>query len=91
MSPDDFERVQQGEDASGAWAFYLRREGGWTRLLARGSGGAVGHPTFDVPHFVMEQRMLRGIRDRAQQTHRDQVEAVRKNYQRDAESSTLVK
>ena len=29
MSPDDFERVQRGEKASGAWAFHLRaRTGG---------------------------------------------------------------
>jgi pyruvate,water dikinase len=37
-------------------------------LLARGCGGAVGHISFDVPHFVMEQKMLRGIRDRASRT-----------------------
>ena len=75
MSPDDFERVQQGDKASGAWGFHLRRNDGWTRLIARGSGGAVGHVSFDVAHFVMEQKMMRGIRDRAQQTRRDQVNA----------------
>ena len=75
MSPGDFERVQQGMRASGAWGFYLRRKDGWTRLIARGSGGAVGHVAFDVPHFVMEQKMMRGIRDRAEQTRRDQVHA----------------
>lgn len=73
VSPRDFERVQRGQKASGAWAFYLRRKDGWTRLIARGSGGAVGHGSFDIPHFVMEQKMLRGIRNRAQQTRRDQV------------------
>lgn len=70
MSPPDFERVQRGEKASGAWALYLRRKYGWTRLLARGSGGAVGHASFDIPHFIMEQKMMRGIRDRAQRTRR---------------------
>jgi len=75
MSPGDFERVQQGMTASGAWGFYLRRKDGWTRLIARGSGGAVGHVAFDVPHFVMEQKMMRGIRDRAEQIRRDQVHA----------------
>ena len=75
MSPGDFERMQQGMRASGAWGFYLRRKDGWTRLIARGSGGAVGHVTFDVPHFVMEQKMMRGIRDRAEQMRRDQVHA----------------
>lgn len=65
MSPDDFTRVQRGEKASGAWAFYLRRENGGTRLLARGSGGAAGHAIFDIAHFVMERKMMCGIRDRA--------------------------
>lgn len=73
LAPDDFERVQRGEKASGAWGFYLRRKDGWTRLLARGSGGAVGHASFDVLHFVMEQKMMRGLRDRAQETYRQQV------------------
>ena len=93
MSPDDFERVQQGNKASGAWGFYLRRKDGWTRLIARGSGGAVGHVAFDVPHFVMEQKMMRGIRDRAQQTRRDQVHAfVGHKYQGGAtNTSSLVK
>jgi hypothetical protein len=67
VSPSYFRRVQNGEKASGSWAFHLRPHGRCTRLLARGCGGAVGHISFDVPHFVMEQKMLRGIRDRAQQ------------------------
>ena len=71
MSPGDFEREQQGMRASGAWGFYLRRKDEWTRLIARGCGGAVGHVTFDVPHFVMEQKMMRGIRDRPEQMRRD--------------------
>lgn len=77
MSADDFDRVQRGEKASGAWGFYLHREAGWTRLLARGSGGAVGHAIFDIAHFVMEQKMLRGIRDRAERQHRDEIEEAR--------------
>ena len=58
-----------------------------------GSGGAVGHVAFDVPHFVMEQKMMRGIRDRAEQTRRDQVHAfVRYEYQGGAtNTSSLVK
>lgn len=66
VSPDDFARLRRGAKASGSWAFHLRRTGSCTRLLVRGSGGAVGHALFDVPHFVMEQKMLRGVRDRAQ-------------------------
>ena len=77
MAPDDFERVQRGEKASGAWGFYLRRKDGWTRLLARGSGDAVGHASFDILHFVMEQKMMRGLRDRAQETYRQQVRGKR--------------
>ncbi|MGB3356371.1 MAG: hypothetical protein WBB00_26865, partial [Mycobacterium sp.] len=46
-----------------------------TRLLVRGSGGAVGNPAFDIPHFVMEQKMMRGVRARAEQTRRDAVVA----------------
>ncbi len=73
MSPDDYQRVQRGEKATGAWGFYLRGGRGWTRLLVRGSGGVVGHAAFDIPHFVMEQKMMRGIRDRAEETYRQQA------------------
>ena len=73
MSPDDYQRVRSGEKASGAWGFYLRGGKGWTRLLVRGSGGPVGHAAFDIPHFVMEQKMMRGIRDRAQEAYRAQA------------------
>jgi hypothetical protein len=75
MSPPDYERLRSGERASGAWIFFLRREDGWTRLVVRGSGGAVGHAAFDIPHFVMEQKMMRGIRDRAQAAQRQLVRA----------------
>ena len=92
MSSDDFERMQRGVMASGAWGFYLLEQGGWTRLVVRGSGGAVGRAWFDIPHFVMEQKMMRGIRHRAEQMRRDQVNAfVRREYQSVRESSSLVK
>lgn len=68
-SPADFDRVQRSGTASGGWAFYLRRSEGRTRLIARGSGRLVGTPWFDIAHFVMERRMMCGIRDRAEQTH----------------------
>jgi hypothetical protein len=73
MSPGDFERVQRGEKASGAWTFCLRGQNAWTRLLVRSAGGAVGNPAFDIVHFVMEQKMMRGIRDRAQRQRRGDV------------------
>lgn len=66
-SPADYDRVQRGDTASGGWAFYLRRSQGRTRLIARGSGPLVGTAWFDIAHFVMERRMLCGIRDRAEQ------------------------
>lgn len=66
MSARDYERVQRGEKAFGSWAFYLQPGDGTTRLLARGTGGAVGQASFDIVHFVMERGMLRGIRRRAE-------------------------
>lgn len=73
MSVDDYERVRGGEKASGSWGFHLRGENGSTRLVVRGSGGAVGHAAFDILHFVMERKMILGIRDRAQQACRRTV------------------
>lgn len=76
MTPGDFARVQQGEKASGAWGFYLRRSLGWTRLIVRGSGAPVGNAAFDVVHFIMEQKMMRGIRKRAQAAFRNELDAL---------------
>lgn len=73
VSPSDFDRLQSGEKASGAWVFVVREKAGWTRLLIRGSGGAVGHVWFDIPHFVMERKMMRGIRKRAEQLRSNTV------------------
>jgi hypothetical protein len=67
VSAVDFARVSRGEKVSGAWSFHVRPTGSLTRLLVRGSGRPVGHAAFDIPHFVMEQKMMRGIRDRAEQ------------------------
>jgi hypothetical protein len=66
VSKADYERVLSGEKATGSWSFHLRTEGASTRLIARGSGGAVGRAAFDIPHFIMESKMLRGIRSRAE-------------------------
>jgi hypothetical protein len=48
-------------------------------LLVRGIGGAAGHVAFDIPHFVMEQKMMRGIRRRAQQLRSDDTAAFARN------------
>jgi hypothetical protein len=67
VSPVDWARVQRGERATGAWGFVLEPRGEFrTRLLVRSSGGAVGTHLFDGLHFVMEQKMMRGLRDRAE-------------------------
>lgn len=76
MASDDYVRVQNGQKASGAWGFYLTEQSGRTRLLVRGSGGVVGRIWFDVPHFVMEQKMMRGISERAQRSWRPGVSTV---------------
>lgn len=76
VSATDYERLRHGQRAAGAWAFILRPDGAGSRLLARGSGGAVGHFWFDLPHFVMEQKMLRGIARRVHQQRRRPVPAT---------------
>lgn len=74
MSPADFARTRHEQKASGAWGFYLRPDNGRTRLIIRGSGGPVGHAWYDIAHFVMEQKMMRGIRKRAHESPRRQVD-----------------
>lgn len=71
VSPPDYARIQRGEKATGGWSFQLNREGSWSRLIVRGSGRPVGHFWFDIPHFVMEQKMMRGIRSRAERIRGD--------------------
>jgi hypothetical protein len=67
VSPDDWSRLERGERATGAWAFVLEPCGpDCTRFLIRSSGGAVGTHVFDAIHFVMEQKMMRGLRDHAE-------------------------
>ena len=67
VSPADWARLQNGERASGAWAFFLEPHGPFrTRFVIRSSGGAVGTHLFDAIHFLMEQKMMRGLRDRVE-------------------------
>ncbi|OBF88779.1 hypothetical protein A5790_22650 [Mycobacterium sp. 852002-51152_SCH6134967] len=80
VSPTDFGRLKRGEKTSGCWSFALRREMGRTHLVVRGSGGAVGHSWFDIPHFVVEQKMMRGIAQRAPRTRgREITEALNRH------------
>ncbi|OBF25129.1 hypothetical protein [Mycobacterium sp. ACS4331] len=69
VSRPDFTRLMQGHKARGTWSFTLVPAKGGVRLLARGCGGLAGHFWFDIPHFVMERRMLLGIRSRAVGEH----------------------
>ena len=77
VSPNDWQRLQAGGRATeGMWAFTLEPMGdGQTRLIARVRGGTpptlasqlAGRLFWEPAHFVMEQKMLRTIRDLAQQ------------------------
>jgi hypothetical protein len=67
MSPADFAAVEDGRRASGYWGFFLDPvDDCRTRLVVRSSGGAVGTVLFDFVHFLMEQKMMRGIKERAE-------------------------
>jgi hypothetical protein len=66
VSPADWERLERNEPASGAWGFFLVPRGDSTRFVIRSSGGAVGTHLFDALHFLMEQKMMRTVRDRVE-------------------------
>ena len=73
VSPNDWQRLQAGGRAEeGMWTFTLEPLGdGQTRLITRMRGGTpptltsrlVGRLFWEPAHFVMEQKMLRTIRD----------------------------
>lgn len=62
----DFERIRSGDKARGSWAFYLYSEApDQTWLVVRSSEGDIGFANrllryffFEVPHFIMERKML---------------------------------
>ena len=66
----DYEGIQKGEKASGSWAFYLYPLNDTsTWLIVRSSNGEISRRetwlryfTFEVPHFIMEARMLNTIK-----------------------------
>lgn len=71
-------------DYPGTWGFYLKEaEGGATRLLIRGRGdwkpgllswlGA--HVLFEPAHFIMERKMMLGIKSRAESLGREEAPA----------------
>jgi hypothetical protein len=67
VSPADYAAIQAGRSASGYWGFFLEPiDATHTRLIVRSSGGPVGNDVFDLVHFVMEQKMMRGLKQRAE-------------------------
>ena len=73
VSPADFDALQEegGQAAEGTWAFILSPvDKKITRLIVRSrsgpKAGAGRFLLFDPIHFVMERKMMLGIRDRAE-------------------------
>jgi hypothetical protein len=78
VSPSDAERISRGGHAeSGTWTFLLDPiDGHATRLILRSRGAQAqsfvamlfGRLVFDPIHFIMERKMMLGIRERAENT-----------------------
>lgn len=71
VSGDDYQNILNRKTAKGSWAIYLFPEDEHsTWLIARSSDGDVRtwervlrYVTFEIPHFIMEQKMLRKIKE----------------------------
>lgn len=75
----DFARLQDGLKATGSWALYLYPQtDSTTWFIARSSGKApsvtekvIRYCTFEVPHFIMEMKMLNTVKKLAERkSHR---------------------
>jgi hypothetical protein len=72
VSPDDYDKaVAEGVAAEGTWAFYLVPvDKKITRLVVRSRSGPKATPgrflVFDPIHFIMERKMMLGIKARAE-------------------------
>lgn len=72
VSPEDYDTLEEtGRAAEGTWAFLLTPvDKKITRLIVRSRSGPKASPGrvlfFDPIHFVMERKMMLGIRDRAE-------------------------
>jgi len=72
---EDYKRILQGKKAQGAWSFYLYPESAKsTWLIARSAGGGfplgdriLRYLAFEIPHFIMERKMLKTIKLLAEQ------------------------
>jgi hypothetical protein len=82
VSPGDYENaLTHGVAPEGTWAFLLETiDERTTRLIVRSRSGAkpgaLRYLVFDPIHFVMERKMMLGLRDRAQAAARP-LRAVR--------------
>lgn len=71
---EDYLRIRRGEHARGSWAIYLYPENlHFTWLIARSSGEGftavdrvLRYFTYEVPHFIMEKKMLRTMKHLAE-------------------------
>lgn len=72
---EDFSRISKGLKASGSWALYLYPESDSTTwFIARSSTGEISaaervlrYFTFEVPHFIMEAKMLNTVKRLAEE------------------------
>lgn len=64
----DYQQLLHGKKAEELWAIYLHREKEGTWLIARSvyNDGFLRYVLYEIPHFIMEQKMLRSICDLAQ-------------------------
>jgi hypothetical protein len=81
VSPEDYDSaVTKGLAPNGTWAFVLDSiDERTTRLIVRSRSGAKANPLrfllFDPAHFIMERKMMLGIRDRAEAQAARRIEA----------------
>jgi len=86
---EDYKRILQGGKAKGAWSFYLYPERvNSTWLIARSAGGGfplgeriLRYVTFEVPHFIMERKMLKTIKGLAEQHAGSRVSEGESSFQ----------
>lgn len=72
---EDYQRILSGEKAFGSWSIYLYPENAhFTWLIARSSGSdfpagnrILRYFTYEVPHFIMEKKMLTTMKRLAEQ------------------------
>jgi hypothetical protein len=72
--------ITASDDGTWAWGFYLFPTNGGTRLLSRNSiktgpslGAKIAMGLMSPGSWVMERKMLHGIKDRAENIHHEQA------------------